>query len=264
MEMQRVVDFSHSYLRTGLALGVRQRSRAERLLNLFRTLITSDAVHIIAGIAVLSLLFGAALWLVERRRNPQFPAPPAKGIGSGFWWAAVTASSVGYGDKVPVTLRGRLVAILWMLVSVVLYVVLTAGLTATLAVAQLQQGQRIETLRHSVVGTLDGSPAGDFLRKNRVPHRLYPSFERAIDDLARKKLDAVMFGEAILRYYAMRHVGAKLEVLPEIFLSADLAFPLPDGSPLRTPLNGALDRVLAGPRYGDLVDRYLGAGDAPR
>ena len=259
MERQRVIDFSHTYLNTGLTVAVRRPGRTDRLLNLFRTLVTSEAGHLIAGISLLSILFGAAVWFAERRRNPQFPPPPAPGIGSGLWWAAVTTTGVGYGDKVPITVRGRLVAVLWMLVSLVLYVVLTAGLTATLAVAEFQQARGTESLRHSVVGALDGSASADFLRRNQLSHRLYPSFESAIAALAAKKVDAVRCGEATLRYYATRDAAAKLDILPQIFMAEDLAFPLPDESPLRGPLDEALRRALAGPHYRDLKDRYLSA-----
>ncbi|MEP6995192.1 MAG: transporter substrate-binding domain-containing protein [Acidobacteriota bacterium] len=257
-ERQRVIDFSHTYLNTGLAVAVRPRSRYDRLWNLFRTLATSESAHIILAIAILSILFGGAIWLAERRRNPQFPARPAPGIGAGIWWAGVTTTGVGYGDKVPITLAGRLLAIAWMLVSLILYVVLTAGLAATLAVAEFQQSSGTESLRHRVVGALDSSAPADFLRRNQVPVRLYPSFEAAVGALKQRKIDAVMFGEAILRYYAARDEGKNLAILPQIFMSEDLAFPLPDGSPLRDPLNLALRRTLAGPRYRDLKDRYLG------
>src|SRR5207248_8830215 len=111
---------------------------------------------------------GAAVWLAERRRNPQFPVRPAPGIGSGIWWAGVTTSGVGYGDKVPITLRGRVLALIWMLVSLVLTVVLTAALTATLAVAEFGRTWGVEALRHSTVGALDGSAAADFLRRAQV------------------------------------------------------------------------------------------------
>ena len=261
MERERVIDFSHVYLNTGLSIAVRRRGRADHLLNLFRTLATSGSAHVIGAIVILSVVFGAAVWLAERRRNPQFPARPAPGIGSGVWWAGVTTTGVGYGDKVPLTLRGRLLAIAWMLVSLVLYVFVTASLTATLAVAEFQQPRDTESLRHSVVGALGGSAAADFLRRSQVPHRLYPSYRGAIDALIGEKIDAVMFGEEILRYYSARETGAKLEILPQIFMAQQLAFPLADGSPLRSPLNQALRRTLAGTHYRDLKDQYLSGED---
>ena len=257
MEREQVIDFSHTYLTTGLSLAVPRRSRTDRLLDLFRTLATSGAAHIIGGIALLSLLFGAAVWLVERRHNPQFPVHPARGIGTGVWWAGVTTTGVGYGDKVPITLNGRVLAIVWMLFSLVLYVLVTASLTATLAVAEFEQTRDVDSLRHSVVGTLAGSASADYLRRSQVPHRLYPSYRAAIEALDAKKVDSIMFGEETLRYYAARNSGSDLQVLPQILMSENLAFPLPDSSALRIPINQALRRALEATHYRDLKDLYL-------
>src|SRR5215475_1082344 len=86
LERQRVVDFSQTYLETGLAMAVRRRGRVERLVDLFRALWSSEASHVLTAIGVLTVLFGALVWLAERRRNPEFPKSPPGGIGSGVWW----------------------------------------------------------------------------------------------------------------------------------------------------------------------------------
>jgi len=260
LERQRIVDFSQSYLETGLAMAVRRRSRLERLVDLFRTLVTSGASHVLAAIGVLTVLFGASVWLAERRRNPQFPNGPSAGIGSGVWWAGVTTAGVGYGDKVPITLAGRLLALLWMLVSVVLVVVLTAAMTASLATTEFARGAGTDALRHLTVGALNGSASADFLRRSGVSRRLYPSFERTLGALARHEVDAVMFTENILRYYAARANHDSIELVPQIFMPESLAFPLPDGSPIRAALNRALRQTLADPDWRDLRDSYLGSG----
>lgn len=39
-------------------------------------------------------------------------------FGDGLWWALVTVAAVGYGDHVPVTFGGRLVAIVLMFLGV--------------------------------------------------------------------------------------------------------------------------------------------------
>ena len=47
-------------------------------------------------------------------------ASPYKSIPDSFWWTMVTLMTVGYGDQVPITAAGRLVACLAMLTSVLL------------------------------------------------------------------------------------------------------------------------------------------------
>ena len=52
-------------------------------------------------------------------------------IGSGLWWAVQTVTTVGYGDHVPATVAGRLVASLVMLVGIGFLTVVTAAITST-------------------------------------------------------------------------------------------------------------------------------------
>src|SRR5262249_521606 len=250
----------------GLAMAVRRRGRLERLVDLFRTLLSSEASHVLAAIVVLTVLFGALVWVVERRRNPEFPRDLPAGIGSGVWWAGPTPSRVGCGGKVPIRVGGRFLALLWVLVSIVLIVMLTASMTATLATAELARGTTTDAMRHLTVGALNGSASADFLRRSGVARRLYPSFESALDALARHEVDAIMFTENILRYYAARATHDPIEVVPQIFMPNTLAFPLPDGSPIRAALNRALRQTLVNPAWRDLRDAYLGSlrtADAP-
>jgi voltage-gated potassium channel len=52
-------------------------------------------------------------------------------IGSGLWWAVQTVTTVGYGDHVPTTVAGRLVASLVMLFGIGFLTVVTAAITST-------------------------------------------------------------------------------------------------------------------------------------
>jgi len=59
---------------------------------------------------------------------------PAKGSNinsaqDGLWWAVVTMSTVGYGDKYPITSEGRAIAIVLMMLGPVFLGILYAGLT---------------------------------------------------------------------------------------------------------------------------------------
>jgi len=61
------------------------------------------------------------------------PASTIKSPGDAFWWAIVTVTTVGYGDHLPVTPEGRLIAGLLMIAGVGLFGMLS-GLVASLLV----------------------------------------------------------------------------------------------------------------------------------
>ncbi len=61
-------------------------------------------VTAVSGLVVLA--GGSALWFVERER----PGSTMDFWGDALWWSLTTMTTVGYGDHVPVTTAGRLIA----------------------------------------------------------------------------------------------------------------------------------------------------------
>jgi voltage-gated potassium channel len=53
-------------------------------------------------------------------------------FGDGLWWALTTITTVGYGDKFPVTAEGRGIAVFLMLVGITLFGLVTANIAAFL------------------------------------------------------------------------------------------------------------------------------------
>lgn len=54
------------------------------------------------------------MWLVEGQR----PDATVRSWGDALWWSLTTMTTVGYGDHVPVTTTGRLIAAAVMVVGV--------------------------------------------------------------------------------------------------------------------------------------------------
>jgi voltage-gated potassium channel len=52
-------------------------------------------------------------------------------IGDGLWWAVQTVTTVGYGDLVPTSTTGRLIAALVMIGGIGFLTVITAAITST-------------------------------------------------------------------------------------------------------------------------------------
>jgi voltage-gated potassium channel len=108
--------------------------RLERRLDraVARATTPRGAAIVIATVSTI-LTVGAGLLMTVVDRDT-FPS-----IGSGLWWAAQTVTTVGYGDDVPVSLAGRLVAVLVMLFGIGFLTVITASITSTFVSSSRRQ-----------------------------------------------------------------------------------------------------------------------------
>lgn len=62
-------------------------------------------------------------------------------IGDALWWAITTVTTVGYGDRYPVTATGRIIAVVLMVVGIATLGAVTASI-ATWMVSQVQRNER--------------------------------------------------------------------------------------------------------------------------
>jgi voltage-gated potassium channel len=89
------------------------------------------ALYLIIILALLVLTIGSSLVVLAEQANPD---ANIKTGGDAFWWAFVTITTVGYGDRFPVTAVGRVIAMMTMAVGIGIFGVLTSFLsTAMLA-----------------------------------------------------------------------------------------------------------------------------------
>ncbi len=260
---ERQVDFTQGYIMSGVSIAVLRKRPGDRWLTVIEALTTPTALRLYAILVILNFLAGAALWGLERRRNAMFAGRPLQGIGSGFWWAGVTTIGVGYGDKVPITFWGRLLALFWMFVSLILITALTAFVTAKLALAEVGQVQGPASLHSAHVGTVEGSAATDLLEREGITARVYPDGSSGVAGLLSGEITALVYGSDVLRYYADREPGRRIQILPGTLEVLTFAFPLADDSPLRPRLNAALRRLLVESHWQDVRERYLGGGAMP-
>lgn len=106
-------DFTAAYFPASLGIAVHAEPQPGVLATL-GGFFSRQVLVAIGGLAALLCVVGVLIWLLERRQKAHFDARPLAGIGDGVWWAAVTMSTTGYGDKVPVTVGGRILGLVWM------------------------------------------------------------------------------------------------------------------------------------------------------
>jgi len=121
--------------------GVQDETRLERRLEgvLARAKTVRGAVVVLAAVSTSITLVAGGLMTVADHDN--FPS-----VGSGLWWSVQTVTTVGYGDHVPATLAGRLIAALVMLAGIGFLTVITAAITsAFVSRSRLDQMPSVDT-----------------------------------------------------------------------------------------------------------------------
>lgn len=258
-EREEVLDFSHPFYSTGLGLAV-ATPRSRRGLGILRAVASRQFLSAVTGLSLLLLVVGSVVWLFERRRNQdEFGGSALEGVGSGFWWSAVTMTTVGYGDKSPRTLGGRALALLWMFAGIVMISTFTATITSSLTLTQLQSSvQGPDDLPHVRVGTLEDSAPATSLEKRNVSYRGYPTLDEALRALTRDEVDVVVYDAPILLYHVKETFQGEVSVLPRTFETQVYAIMFPSGSELREPINRALLRIVRSAQWQEVLQRYLG------
>jgi len=256
---ESAMEFTHAYHASGLAIAVSKRSEHWHWFVVLRRLRTVEFLQLALTLLFVMAVSGFAIWFLERRHNhDQFGGSLARGLGSGFWWAAVTMASVGYGDKVPRTLGGRLVAIFCMYTGVVIVAAFTATTASWLTLSHFESAIRgPEDLGRFHVGTTAGTTSEEYLQSIHVVPRLYPSTEEGLRAVAGGEIDAYVFDEPILQYVAAKWDG-DITVLPGNFEHQAYGFALPNGSPLLRPVDIALLEEISSPAWQAIKERYLG------
>jgi voltage-gated potassium channel len=106
--------------------------------------------RLILFVALLVVLGGLSVFLAETRlRSGVFPR-----IFDSIWWAFVTITTVGYGDKVPVTVPGRILAILIMLLGIVAISTLSGTIASIFVDRKIREGkglQEVNLRSHAVI-----------------------------------------------------------------------------------------------------------------
>ncbi|MEZ5898573.1 MAG: transporter substrate-binding domain-containing protein [Hyphomicrobiaceae bacterium] len=253
------VDFSYPYYDSGLSIAV-VRNRSSGFWDIMKALGSPAFLTTVSMLGLLLLITGAVMWAMERKGNSQqFPKKPIEGIANGFWWSAVTMTTVGYGDKAPVTPLGRAIAVIWMFAALILTAVFTAQLTASLTLEGISgpvSGPR--DLPNARVGIVAKSATADYFHQRFIGTRGFEDVAAGLKAVEVGSIDAFVHDEPILRYAALHNFAGRVQLLDQIFEPQSYGIVLPSRSPLREPVNRSLLTILESDRWSTIRRRYLG------
>jgi ABC-type amino acid transport substrate-binding protein len=242
-EREQHFDFTNSQFHTGMDILVR-KGRDRPFLNLLSSLCLKDKLPILLSLVTLVVLAGHALWLAERSTDHQtttFSRTYFPGVFEGMYWALITVSTIGYGDKVPHRWSGRIVAALVIIISLPLFGFFIAQLSSDLTMQQLKTSiHGPEDLPGKRVAVVQGSTGAEYVRQLGAWVYDCDQVEGCYNALLNGAVDAVVYDAPNLLYYAKHQGNGRVVVVGKLFAPQDYAVAVRQGSPLRKRINLAL------------------------
>jgi len=253
---ERIIDFSLPYFETGLAIA--SRTNDINSLSYYLSTISQIFKALIPWILLLCIV-GILVWIFEKKTNrDEFDEPLAKGIGSGIWWACVTMTTVGYGDKTPKSFLGRILGVFWMFSGIILISSLTATITSTMTLDQLSaQVNSIEDLKNKNVGVIQVSSSKEFLAREGVSSKSFDTLEIALNALNNHEIDYLVHDRPIMQYIISQNGFEMITVLDMTLNREFYGFPVKDNSPLTEQLNIGILRAIQSGKVAQIIKRYI-------
>ncbi len=256
---ERILDFTQPFYSTGLGIAVSAGGEAS-WLPILHTLTSFGFAQAIVALVGLALAVGFLVWLFERRHNEHFGGSATKGLSSGVWWSTVAMTQRVTGDFGPRTLPGRIVAIVWMVGSIVTIAVFTASITSVLTIKHLQGTVHgVSDLSTARIGALTGTSTEDTLSHLRISYQEFTTLQDGLNALRTHKIDAFVYDKPLLAWAIHQRFSSSIELTDATFEPQEYAFALTRNSPLRKALDVAILDATHSAWWEQTTFRYLGA-----
>jgi len=261
-EREKILDFSHSFYETHLAIAVKQHGFMHAIKAIFFNKKLYGIVGIIAGVAI---LIGGVLYLLEHKINTKLYSMKNRGgkLVEGFITGLlfVTSWPIRYYEFR--TLGGRTLSAVLAVGSTLMIASVTALLASAFTLDQIRSEiTGPQALAKVKVGALETSTSLEYLQEQGINSRTFSDRQKLLAALDAGSLGAVVADGAVLKYLIKKAQAEgryeSLSVLPFEFEKQSYAFALPENSPYLEKFNQALLSVLEGPLWRKELVYYLG------
>lgn len=117
--------------------------RFARTRRAWAVLDAEDIPRLVGWFLLILVLSGIGVLYLERGANPQ----QFQTLEDGLWWALVTLTTIGYGDKFPITHAGRILAFFVVLIGIGLVGTVTAKIASALVERRIKEGRGLREAR---------------------------------------------------------------------------------------------------------------------
>jgi voltage-gated potassium channel len=111
-------------------------------LDYIREILQHPLFKIFGAIIIIALLGATFVLIFEINANKDLNS-----LGDAVWWVLVTMTTVGYGDRVPITPGGRVIGITVMFLGVALVSLFTATVSSIFVARQIKEGRGLEQIK---------------------------------------------------------------------------------------------------------------------
>jgi polar amino acid transport system substrate-binding protein len=256
---QRLQDFNltQPFYISELTVATRQQDQS-RILQFLGNFFSVQFFQAVSLLFLVILAFGGMLWLAERKANPNMFSKGPKGVWDGIWWSAVTMTTVGYGDKVPISNRGKVISLVWMFTAVIITSTFTASIASSLTVNTLNaEIQEIDDLSSAKLGTVKGSTGEVYIQQQGWDYQGFEEPREALRALETGQIEAFVYDAPILKYLLKEEqLTDELTVLPFQLNRQYYGFSTPAESKLDDKLNPLLLEELQQPGWQAVLEQY--------
>lgn len=167
-------------------------------------------------------------------------------------------TTVGYGDKSPKTLGGRIIGFIWMFAAIIMISSLTAGIASSLTVHNINEEiNSIQDLSRFEVVTVENSSAHELLNQYAVESTTVLNAEEGIQVLLDEEATFFVYDQPILNYEIERRDAAdELEVIQRTLKRDYYSYSFPKNSPLVEIIDPILVSTLKSMEWNQLIQEY--------
>jgi polar amino acid transport system substrate-binding protein len=253
-------DFSQPMFDSGLQiLTPMQGSRTALVEAIIGNLFSTTVLLYVLAVALILVLMAHLVWWFERRNPTGMLTKQSyfSGIFEACWWAASTLAT--QADQMPRAAMARIIAVVWMFMSVVFIAYFTASVTSSLTVQQLRgEINGPEDLPGKRVGSVHGSTSAEYLRQRNIEPFEFAKIEEAYQALENHQIEALVYDTPVLLYYTAHEGKGKTQIVGAIFRKENYGIVFASNGPLRKRVNEALLKLKENGAYDQLYTKWFG------
>ncbi len=262
-EREKIVDFSHPTVHSGLHILLSKNRRDIHLMNTIKAFFSEGYRQLLKPIfALLCIIFIFAnmLWFFERSGGDFIPTY-IPGIFQSFWLSlcVIIGTDGGFFLYNVFTWPGRILITIGQVMNLAVLGLFVGELTAFITTRKIRSNiESPEDLQDHTVATVRGTTSESCAKQYGAKVISVTTIDEAYKKLRKNSVDAVVFDAPVLRYFSRNSGGDWSEVVGEVFQKQDCAFMLRNDSVLRKDVNLALLVLHENGSYDALQKKWFG------